>query len=286
LKIKKFFGVVLVLVVSWNLLVFYVDYKLEQKSFDDTYKSCYKVWNSRGSYKDFFQQNTIGSITKAFKENAVGLEFDFHYDVKTNRFIIGHDHPMMGSDGELKYCLKNNGKILTMKMLFDALDEKQTYYFWLDYKNLDKLTKEQTLKSIQRLKSITKGKNLLENLYLEGSNPLRLPLYEKAGIKTIFGIHPLKNDSIFASITLNGYKVAFYFSDASAIAMGYGRDMSNPLYGKKAKDIYKNLPIFLFHVKNTKELISKLVKDENIRVILVNAKPSQRIDFKEFNSCK
>lgn len=260
---KVLFTTILLFVLAYNGAVIYMENNYKDSK---VYDSKHKVWISRGLYNSKSEQNSIKSINRAFESGASGVEVDFHYDVKMNRFIVSHDHPKKDKNGKLIYAMKDS-KLLTLEKLFQE-NKEYTRYFWLDYKNLDKLTTEQTLKAIKRLNQISKYNALKKCLYIEGSNPLKLALYTNAGFHTILGIHPLAQNNIFSNIVLNGYKIAYFFKNISAIAMPYG-DINNPIYSNEAQKTLNGIPIFLFHVPNNDNLLKALVQKNDIRVMLV-----------------
>jgi len=260
--------VLIIAIISWNVLVALAENKLENREYKDIYSNNHKVWNSRGLYDKKTDRNSISAIQHAFDNGALGVEFDFHYDVRTDRFIVSHDHPSKNADGTLKY-VKKDGKLLTMQELFQSLN-KSNQYFWLDYKNLDKLSTQETKKSIQRLLYITKENNIQERLYIEGSNPLNLPMYTDAGFKTILGIFPLRESYPFSSLVINAYKIAFAYTNISALAFAYG-EPGDQVYGENAEKSLGNIPIFLFHLPHNEELLQNLVYKENVKVILMES---------------
>ena len=274
---KYFFVLILLLVFIYNALILYIDENIEKRNHKNVYKKCSKVWSSRGVYNSFYEQNSISSFQKAFDEGHMGVEVDFYYDVKMNKFIVSHDRIHKDTEGDFIYFLKD-GKLLTLEKVFEKFGKK--YYFWLDYKNLDRLTTEETLSAIKRLNVITQNSNIREKLYLEGSTPNTLEMYTKAGYKTLFAFQPLKADSIFSSISSNIYKIAYYFYDITAIAISYG-PVDNPKYSEQSQENLKGIPTFLFHVPNEEKLLKKLVKHKNIRVMLVGRDESvNRADIK------
>jgi glycerophosphoryl diester phosphodiesterase len=264
--LKVLSAVVIALVMAYNAAVMYVDAHLDEKDHSAVYSSCHKIWAARGLYETRAQQNTVEAMERAFGLGAHGAEVDFHYDIEMDRFIISHDHPKQNSEGKLLYT-KKEGVLFTLEAFLKAVGKD--HYFWLDYKNLDKLTVEQTHKAIARLLAITDFNDIRERLYIEGSNPLRLSMYTDAGFKTILGIHPLPNNNIFASIVLNGFKIAYYFKNITALAMPFGKDINNPVYGELAATRLKGIPMFVFHVLVDDALIKKLVDQEDVRVLLV-----------------
>ncbi len=279
---KKIISIIILVavVIFWNLTVFYVDEHLEKNRDAKIYDSCYKVWSSRGLYRNYHNQNSIQSFVNAFKKGALGAEVDFHYDVKMDRFIVSHDHPVKDSDGNLVYT-KKNGKLLTLEALFNVVGKG--HYFWLDYKNLDKLSTKETQQAIARLLHITQADAIRERLYIEGSNPLLLSMYTDAGLKTILGIHPLRESNPLSSIVVNGYKMAYYFNNISGLAFASG-SVDDPVYGPKMKKSLGDIPLFLFHVPDDPKLLQQLVHNKRVKVLLVGRDKS--LNRFRLNSCE
>ncbi len=267
-------------VLVWNLTVNYVDKQLKEKRDTSVYANCHKVWAARGLYKDHGEQNSIVSMQRAFTAGALGVEVDFYYDVKMDQFIISHNKPLKDNNGNLIYT-KKNGKLLTMEKLLQTVGEG--HYFWFDYKNLDKLNAKETKVAITRLLSITQKNTVRERIYIEGSNPLRLSMYTDAGFKTILGIHPLRESNLFSSIVINGFKIAYYFTNITGLALPHGA-IDNPVYGEKTVKSLGVIPVFLFHVPDDKDLLHKLIDIDNVRVLLVGRDMS--IDRFDINTCK
>ncbi len=271
---------ILGVVIVWNITVIYVDRQLQKNRDTGVYDGCHKVWSTRGLYSKYRNQNSIQSMERAFKNGAFGVEVDFHYDVKMDRFIVSHDHPVKNSDGILVYT-KKNGKLLTVEELLQTVGEG--HYFWFDYKNLDKLSTEETEHAIKRLLNITQEGTIRDRLYIEGSNPLLLSMYTSAGFKTILGIQPLRETNLLSSIVINGYKIIYYFTNISGIALAHG-STDDPVYGKRTAKSLGTIPVFLFHVPDDQKLLHKLVAKSNVRVLLVGRDISlNRFDI---NNCK
>ncbi len=263
-KLKSIAVVFVFMILAWNLLLYSVDSKLAQRTYPDVYNNCNKIWSSRGLYKSHDERNSITSFRRAFEHGALGAEVDFSYDAKMNRFIVGHGHPKKDAQGNYIYA-KKDGIILTLQKLFDAVG--QGHYFWLDYKNLEHLSSIETVAALKRLQEITNS-DLRDRLYIEASNPLALPIYTKAGFKTILGIHPLPEANFFSSIVVNAYKVAYFFNDITAIAMPYGK-IEKPVYGSTTAEAFMKIPRFLFHVPDEHSVLQSLLKDKDVRVLLV-----------------
>jgi len=262
---KVLFIIFILLTLLYNVNVAYVNNNITEKKDSTIYNSPHKIWASRGLYKNKAEQNSIASMKRAFDNGALGVEVDFSYDMEMDRFIISHDHPKKDKNGKLIYTFKD-GKLLTLEKLF--IQTGENHYFWLDYKNLDKLSDAQTYKAIERLEKISKIRSIKKRLYIEGSNPFKLSLYTDAGFKTILGIHPLHESVIFSSIVVNAYKIAYFFRNITALAMPYG-SVNNPIYGESTQRNLKNIPIFLFHVPDNENLLLDLVQKDDVRIMLV-----------------
>jgi glycerophosphoryl diester phosphodiesterase len=271
--------VVILLIVSYHILLAYAEHQLERRQFSNVFQDCTKVWSARGLYNQRSEQNSLQSMRRAFEHGAIGAEVDFHFDLELNQFIISHDHPKKDANGKYIYP-KKAGKLLTLEHFLAELGKDN--YFWLDYKNLDKLNEQQTQQAIARLLKITQLNNMRERLYVEGSNPSILSKYTDAGFKTILAIFPLKQNNLLASLSLNIYKIGFSFYDLTAMAMGYG-EVENSKYGNKAQNILGKIPVFMFHVPDDMQTIQSLVNNKLVPVILVGKDLS--IDRFNINSC-
>ncbi len=273
---------VIVCVVAYNGAVAYIDAnmakRLQQRP---TYNSCHKIWAARGLYETRQEQNSIKAMQRAFSLGAHGAEVDFHYDVAMHRFIISHDHPKKGPDGKYMYPDKGDG-ILTLEHFLQAVG--RGHYFWLDFKNLGKLDRKQTQQAIERLLEITDFDNIRERLYIEGSNPLLLAMYTDAGFRTILGIHPLPGSNPFSSIVINGYKIAYYFKNITALAMPYGKKVDDPIYDATAQHHLNNIPVFIFHTPDDEPTLRTLMALKDVRVVLVGKDLS--INRYAINACK
>ena len=249
----------------YNGILFYVEMHIDQKDHSKVYNDPHITWSARGIYDSYATQNSIDSFKKAFDAGYMGAEVDCYYDAYLDKFIVSHDRKKVKDKNQYHYNLKQ-GKLLTLEKLFTTLSKN--HYFWIDYKNLDRLNTKETLQAIKRLNKITNIHHLKERIYLEGSTPNHLQYYSDAGYKTLFAFGPLPNNHIFSSISSNIYKIAYYFYDLSAIAIQYG-SIENPKYGEDSQRNLKGIPTFLFHVPNDTALLKKLAKNKDVRVLLV-----------------
>ncbi len=270
--IKKILFIIIVsFTFIYNLALLYVDKNIADMNHDNIYNNCNKVWSARGFYSSKLEQNTVSSVNNAFSNGNRGVEIDLYYDAAMDKFIVSHDKP---------YLLKD-GKLLSLEEMF--LKTGTGHYFWLDYKNLDRLSSSQTQSAIARLNKILQVDNLKERVYIEGSNPIKLSTYTQNGFKTIFAFHALKESSIFTSISSNIYKLVYYFFDISAIATQYG-DIKDPKYSKTTQENLKSIPTFLFHVPDDEKLLQELLNQEDVRVMLVGR--GESLNRADRNSCK
>ena len=277
---KVFFLIIILLIVFYNATVLYVDKNMRSRQHANIYDSCHKVWSSRGFYKSLEERNSITSMQSAFSLGYIGAEVDLFYDVTTDRFIISHDRPKKLENGDLIYS-KKDGSILTLEKFLKVVGKE--HYFWLDYKNLGRISDENTDKAIARLLEISEFDSIRERLYIEGSNPARLSMYTNAGFRTIFGIHPLYESSILSSFVARTYKIAYYFNNISALAINYGL-LDDPNYGLDTQNILKGIPAFIFHIPNNEKLLNNLLVNKDARVLLVDG--AIKINRSGINLCK
>ena len=280
--IKILLALLVLCVVAYNGAIAYIDANMSKKLTErPTYNSCHKIWAARGLYETRQEQNSIRAMQRAFSLGAHGAEVDFHYDIAMNRFIISHDHPKKGPDGKYMYPDKGEG-LLTLEHFLQEVG--RGHYFWLDFKNLGKLNGEQTQQAITRLLAITDFDAIRERLYIEGSNPLLLAMYTDAGFRTILGIHPLPGSNLFSSIVINGYKIAYYFKNITALAMPYGKKVDDPIYDATAQQNLKDIPVFIFHTPDDEPTLRALMVLKDVRVVLVGKDLS--INRYAINACK
>ncbi len=277
---KKVLVIFILIVLAYNLIFIYIDSNIKNKDISLVYDNCRKTWSARGFYTTKETQNSIESVNQAFQNGNLGVEVDIYYDVKMQIFIVSHDKPYINPNGNLQYTLKNN-KLLTLEELLIKTGKEK--YFWLDYKNLDRLSAVEMKQAIKRLDAISQIYNIKERLYIEGSNPLKLSEYTKNGFKTIFAFSPLKESSVFSSISSNIYKIAYYFFDLSAIAMPYGK-LENPKYNEVTQSNLKGIPTFLFHVPDDAKLLNELINNDDVRVMLIGRDKS--LNRADINNCQ
>ena len=272
---KKFFVIsVLILALAWG----FASYSLQHRAYD-TYNDCRKIWSSRGLYDQSTPRNSYQSVIQAFAAGAPGVEIDIHYDPEMDRFVLSHAHPKIGPDGKRHYTLKN-GELQTLGELFKRTGKG--HWFWLDFKNLDDLNDVQTQKAIARLRSIAPG-SLWARIYVEGNNPLKLKRYQNAGLHTIFDTDPLPAGNPLSPLLLGAYKIAFAWGGFDAVGMNYGK-ADNPVYAPRTAKVLGNIPVFVYHIPDKPDILKTLLKDPQVRVMLVG----RDVSLNRFNltACK
>jgi hypothetical protein len=280
MKTKILTAIIIFLIILYQLTIFYIDKNMANRITQFTYDNCHKIWSARGHYKTRQEQNSLTSFNRAFTDGNIGIELDFYYDEKLNKFIISHDRPTVDKQGNLHYALKA-GKLLTLEEVFQKIGKD--HYFWLDYKNLDRISNKATSKAIARLEEISQIHHVKERAYVEGSNPIQLAKYTKQGFNTIFAFQPLSESSVIASLSSNIYKIAYYFFDLTVVGMPYG-PIDDPKYGPTTRKNLQGIPTFLFHVPNDEALLKELMKMKDVRVVLVGKDLS--INRANINACK
>jgi glycerophosphoryl diester phosphodiesterase len=278
--LKIVVGIVIILTIAYNATLYYVNANIKNRVPNDAYNNCHKIWSARGIYNQKSEQNSIKSFTKAIDAGYIGFEIDFYYDTHMNKFIVSHDKPKKDKNSQLHYTLKD-GKLLTLQDMFEKVGEN--HYFWLDYKNLDRLSATETQQAIKRLNTISKIHNIKDRLYIEGCTPWHLSDYTKAGFKTLLSFHPLPQNSLFHSISSNFFKMVYYFSSANSLAMQYGK-LDNPKYSDITAKNLRTIPQFIFHVPVDKKLVYKLMSNQDIRVLLMGRDKS--VDYGSLDNCK
>ena len=266
---KKLLFTFTTLILLYNLALYYVNNYKKERSIP--LNSCSKIWSSRGIYNSHDEQNSLVSFSRAFQSGYKGVEVDAYYNKEQNRFIISHANPKKN---------KLTKELFTLEDLFKKLGKG--HLFWLDFKNLDKLSTTETKAAIKRLNTIMQPLNLKQRVYIEGSNPLKLQLYTQNGFLTLFAFSPLKQSSIFSSISSNFYKIIYYMFDISAIAMPYGKK-DNPKYNQNTQKNLKGIPTFLFHIPADVTLVKQLLEKKDLKVLLVGR--DQSISMSYLNRC-
>jgi hypothetical protein len=268
----------LALLVAIKALGAWVDRRLAQRQ-DTAYASLPKQWIPRGLYGGDTKQNTVRSVRKAFDRGARGVEIDFHYDPDRNDFFVSHDYPQIDAQGHRVYT-KAEGRELPLEELMR--ETAADHYYWYDYKNLGHLDDAQTTRALARLEAITAIHGVKDRAYLEGSDPILLARYKRAGFRTILGIHPLAERWPGSSILIDLAKILYWFGGYDGIAIGYGT-LAKPMFGPATRESLRHVPMFVFHVPPDRALVKELLALPQVRVLLVGRDVS--VDLLDLEGC-
>lgn len=265
-----------VVVISYLLVLAYVDRQLAGRSYADVYQGCHKVWATRGLVTgrrpdDSTAGNSIASVRRAFDAGAEGIEVDTYYDVQSGRFVVSHDRP---------YNKQADGSLLYLGKLFESTGERG--YFWLDLKKLGKLSRPQAGEAAARLAEIAGQDGLLSRIYVEGEDPINLSAFRRAGIRTIFDTQPLPEKYPLTRFVLSAYRLAYYFGGFTVMAMNSG-DTDAPIYGRVARQVLRHVPVFIYHVPDQPAALEPLLGNENVRVIILRDHTTNKYSL---NACQ
>lgn len=245
-------------------MVLWVDRYLEQRA-DTVYGLTPKQWIPRGFYGDDVAQNSVRGVRAAFERGALGAEVDFHYDPDRDRFVVAHDDPRIDAQGRRQFDLID-GRELTLAELMQ--ETAKDHYFWWDFKNLGYLDREETTRAIAQLEVIGAIHGVKERAYIEGSDPIRLARYKRAGFHTILAFQPVDERWPGSSLITDLAKLLVWIGNLDGIAIRY-RETDLADLGPGTLESLRHVPLFIFHVPPRRELVAKLAALPQVRVILV-----------------
>ena len=177
------------------------------------FPACQKVWAHRG-WAPAGGENSLQSVQGAFERGAAGVEIDILFDHELQDFVVSHDRPFT----------LFNGKPLRLETVLSR-HTHGSGFFWLDAKDLRKLSPLAARKATQRLAALIQHYGLGERALVESGNPLYLSWLASRGVHTSYAVSP--NDRryaapvyrLHAAVTKLGYALA----GASAISMDISR---------------------------------------------------------------
>jgi len=231
-----------------------IDYKFSRINPNVIYSDCLKVWAHRGFFKEGLEENSIESITKAFDLGAAGTELDVFYDLNLDEYIVSHDYP---------YNLKK-GRILKLKDVLKKVGKRG--YFWLDFKNLEVLSKENAQKATLRMLDLLEKFKLTGKAIVESKNPINLSIVSRSGLHTSYWVTPeTSTEENFFKFWHDIYKIKLFFiyGNFSALSMNHYR------FSEDIERRFANIPVHLFTV-NDKKRVKELVRKKNVKVILTD----------------
>ncbi|MDA9556147.1 hypothetical protein N9R79_01405 [Vibrio sp.] len=248
----------LLLVISIALTISYIPLGTSGNSLPLV--ECQKLWSPRGVYSTKEEQNSIESIRKAIELGAGGIEIDFYYEPVNDYFYLSHGEKTIEE-------LDKMDKLVTLSQVVRLFPNAQ---FWFDYKNLGRLTDEETNKAIAYLAKLDQVSNIKNRVYIEASNPMILERYTQAGFYTLLAVDLLPEESLFSRVVAGFYKGVYFSFDVSAIAVRHGGlDKKKQVrYGYDTANILYSIPTFVFHVPDEEPLLKELVKLEQVKALL------------------
>ncbi len=243
-------------------MISWVDYNLAQRTYIGVYNEPYKVWATRGLVTDGSDgspvrvRNSIESISYAFDQGAKGSEVDIFYDPSLGVFVVSHN----------RHYEKPNGVILTLDTLFDTVGNDG--YFWLDWKKLRHLDKDQLQAALARLEQLMGRGDLRDRVYIEGEAPLSLLTIKQAGFQTIYDCKPTFDSNIMGPVVIALFKAVYYFGGFTVMSLSSGT-RAEPIYGPNTRCGLSNIPVFLYHLPDDVAFIDELVSSKDVRVIII-----------------
>ncbi len=224
-----------------------------------------KQWIPRGFYGNGVVENSLRSVRAAFERGAHGVEVDFYYDTSADRFVVSHDGPQIDAQGRQHFVQVDGGE-LTLDELIQVTGVG--HYYWFDFKNLGQLDDEETERAIARLEVIGAIHGVKDRAYIEGSDPLRLARYRRAGFHTILAFQPFDERWPGSSLGTDIAKILIWAGGHDGLAVRHrATDMRE--MGPATREALRQVPLFLFHVPADRAHVAELVALPQVRVLLV-----------------
>ena len=172
------------------------------------FPACQKVWAHRGYVGDG-DENSLRSVQAAFQRGAVGVEIDILYDHALGDFVVSHDAPYTLFDGKpllLETVLQHYGA---------------AGFFWLDAKDLRKLSPLAARRATQRLADLLHRYQLSERALVESRSALYLAWLANKGIYTSYLIshNDQKYSAVVYQLNTRLMKLGYALGGLGAISM-------------------------------------------------------------------
>jgi hypothetical protein len=176
------------------------------------FPACQKAWAHRG-YAAAGGENSLAGIAEAFRRGAAGVEIDVLFDPELDDFVVSHDRPYTLFDGQP----------LRLESVLSRFP--RSGLFWLDAKDLRKLSPWTAHQATHRLSALLERYGLTERAFVESSQPLYLSWLADQGVHTSYAISP--NDRKYSASLYRLHaavmKLAYAFVGADAISMTAAR---------------------------------------------------------------
>lgn len=225
------------------------------------YDDCQKVWAHRGYWK-LKAGNTIPAFQQAFELGAKGVELDIHYDFPQERFVVAHNYPYELVDGKLVF----------LDEVFAAVGQQG--YFWIDFKNLQKMKRSEAELVAQKFATLLAQHNLQHKVIVESKSAGNLVAFSQRAIATSYWLGGVNRQTgtLTRLSKIFSYKLRFLWGNFSAISI----DSDN--FTPEMQSAFSHVPVHLFTVDDQREIL-RYQAVKNIRIILSNE------NFYQLNSC-
>jgi len=244
-----FIGGLFISVASIGIVEYYTSNQIREHKLSEL---DFKLWSHAGYVKDSLDgvKNSIQSFDKAQSLGAKGLEVDVIYDVSLKKFVVSHDFPYSRYDN----------KLLFLDSVFSKY--QNNFVYWLDYKNLKDLKKEDVAESYERLEFIVQAQKLQkENVLIESVNVDNLSYFTDKGYYTSWWINPYK--SKYKSILRNfKYRLYYTLGRYSSLSMRY-------TYYERVEEKLNNIPINLWTI-NDGDYYNSVKDNDRVKIILTD----------------
>ncbi len=182
------------------------------RSPDFVFPTCRKVWAHRG-HAATGGENSPQAVAEAFRRGAAGVEIDVLYDPELGDFVVSHDRPYTLFDG----------RPLRLESVLSAAPRHGL--FWLDAKDLRKLSPWTAHQATRRLGALLERHGLTGRAFVESSQPLYLFWLRHQGVHTSYAVSP--NDRKLGAplywLHAAFMKLAYAFAGADAVSMNAAR---------------------------------------------------------------
>lgn len=214
------------------------------------FPACQKVWAHRGFVGDG-DENSLRSVDAAFARGAVGVELDILYDTTLDDFVVSHDRP---------YTLFAGKPLLLQTMLQEY---GHAGFFWLDAKDLRKLSPWTARKATDRLATLIRQYQLEQRALVESRSALYLAWLANKGIYTSYLISPNAKDYGPVIFALNSrlMKLGYALGHLGALSTNDFR------YTPAVADSFTGAP-FLLSTVNDAAALQQLATMPAVKVIL------------------
>ena len=214
------------------------------------FSACQKVWGHRGLVGSG-DENSLRSVGAAFAHGAVGVEIDVLYDAALDDFVVSHDRPYTLYDGQplhLEAVLQHYGK---------------AGFFWLDAKDLRKLSPWTARKATARLAALIEKYQLQQRALVESRSALYLAWLANKGVYTSYLISP--NDQKYSALV---FKLNARLMKLGYALGGLGALSTNDFrYSETVAATFAPAPFLLSTVNNAQALQQWSARPE-VKVIL------------------